>query len=60
MNDTEKRDFYLSKAKEAEESAASAQDESTKATFLLIAEGFRSLATPHAALKSRPKVRPQS
>ena len=47
----EKRDFYLAKAKEAEENAAKSMDAGIIASAKTIADGYRSLAAVYGKLK---------
>ena len=51
VNNTEKREYYAAKAKEADETAAKAPDSEVRAKVQQIADGYRSLATFYGKLK---------
>ena len=52
MGAQERRDDYLAKAKDAEEQAEKATDESNKASWLRIAAGYHDLAAHQNVPKS--------
>jgi hypothetical protein len=51
MSSKQRQDDFLARAKEAEEKAAAAKDESAKSAWLRIAAGYHDLAARHVPPK---------